>query len=337
MESLSGIGDWISNNESLLSGAAAIIVLLGVIASALGILLRRLASKRDADQQAANDAVITLKDLSAPAPYPIHYAESDGLRIAYTVFGDGPRNILMAPGLISHLNIVSHMPPIRDSMLALSTFSRVLCFDKRGQGLSDPCLNVPDLQERVHDIEAVIDAAEMQKVILLGVSEGGPMCVKFAHDHPDRVEGLILLGTTARWLQGDDFPAGIEEAMLDSAVQAWGTGAMRNIFFPSISLEKMDEDTYQGFEHLIATRHSIEQIMDFMKNLDVRPLLPQLTCPTLVIHFSGDLAVPVRLGRAMADAIPNAEFLELPGIDHCDLSQAPEGVERVRQFAEALG
>jgi pimeloyl-ACP methyl ester carboxylesterase len=339
MELFTVIGRWISENESILSGAAAIIVLLGVLASTIGIAYRRVARSRREDSAnltPPQDSLITLKDLSAPAPYPIEFAHSDGLRIAYATQGNGPQNIVIAPGIISHLNIMSHLPPIRNTTEAISAFARVLCFDKRGQGLSDPTLNVPDLDERVHDIDAVMDAAGMDQAILYGISEGGPMCLKFAHDHPERVKGLILLGTTACWLQSDNFPIGIEEKALDALVTAWGTGSLRDIFFPSISRALMDNDTYKGFERLVSTRQSVRQLVDFMKQTDVRPLLPDIQCPVLVLHFSGDLSVPVRLGRAVAEALPNAEFLEVSGTDHADLSQSPEGVERVRQFARAL-
>jgi pimeloyl-ACP methyl ester carboxylesterase len=339
METIASIGNWISANESVLSGAVAIIVLLGIMASTIGIVYRRVAKARLTDGtgvEPSHTSQITLKSLSAPAPYPIQFAKSDGLRIAYAVQGSGTRDIVMAPGIISHLNIMSHMPPIRDTVESIGSFARVICFDKRGQGLSDPCLNVPDLEERVHDIEAVMDAAGVDQAILYGVSEGGPMCLKFAHDHPERVKGLILLGTTACWLQGDNFPMGIEEKLLDNLPAAWGTGVLRDIFFPSITREQMDDKTYQGFEHLVATRHSVRQLVDFMKKTDVRPLLPNIRCPSLVIHFAGDLSVPIRLGRAIAEVLPNAEFLEVSGTDHADLSQSREGIERVRQFAESL-
>jgi pimeloyl-ACP methyl ester carboxylesterase len=339
MELFSVVGSWISEHESMLSGTAAIIVLLGVLASAIGIISRRVAQTRGADAAttaASKNSPITLKDLSAPAPYPIQFAQSDGLNIAYAIQGSGTQDIVIAPGIFSHLNITSHMPPFRDTAESIGAFARVLSFDKRGQGLSDPTLNVPNLEERVHDIEAVMDAAGMDQAILYGISEGGPMCLKFAHDHPERVKGLILLGTTACWLQDDNFPIGIESKALDAMIPAWGTGALRDIFFPGISRQQMDDETYRGFERLVSTRKSIRQLVDFMKKTDVRPLLPNIQCPALVLHFGGDLSVPIRLGRAVAEALPNAEFLEVSGTDHADLSQSAEGIERVRQFANAL-
>jgi pimeloyl-ACP methyl ester carboxylesterase len=237
MEFFTAIGNWITQSESLLSGAAALIVLLGVLASAARYVYRRVTGARNSgspEKVLTPEAAITLRSLSAPAPYAIQFAESDGLRIAYAVIGNGRHDIVMAPGIISHLNIMSHLPPIRDTL------------------------------------------------------------------------------------------------------EAWGSGVLRDIFFPSISRERMDDKTYQGFERLIATRQSIRQLVDYMKKTDVRPLLPHITSPVLVIHFAGDLAIPIRLGRALAAALPNAQFLEVVGIDHADLSQSPEAIAVIRQFTDSL-
>ncbi|WOJ94756.1 alpha/beta hydrolase [Congregibacter variabilis] len=339
MEFFAAIGSWISEHESLLSGAAAMLALLGVAISILTIVTKRITNARKSAAAPSGETVqrsISLSELTAPAPYPVKFAHSDGLRIAYAQMGHGPHEIMMAPGIISHLNICSHLPSIRNTVEAIGEFSNIVTFDKRGQGLSDPCMNVPDMTERVHDIEAVLDAVGLDKVILYGLSEGGPMCIKFAHDHPERVKGLILVGTTARWLQGEDFPGGIEEKMLDLIASAWGTGKLRSVFFPSVPPEVISDETYVAFERLISTRSSVKQLIEYIKQTDVRKLLPGLTCPTLVLHFAGDLAVPVRLGRATADAIPDAEFVELPGTDHADLSSAPEGIEKIRQFVERV-
>ena len=121
------------------------------------------------------------------------------MRIAFNERGSGPPNRIVAPGVISHLNIMDHLPVWRDSLGSLSRFARVITFDKRGQGLSDPTLRAPNLEERTHDTAAIMDAAEMEHAILVGVSEGGPMCLHFAYSHPDRVQGLVLLGTTPRF------------------------------------------------------------------------------------------------------------------------------------------
>lgn len=349
MDFLSSIARWISDSESLLSGGAAIIVLLSVVVSGIGLLVRRLRRNATGSAQKAQPEVrqepqpepreserITLRQLSAPSPFPVQFAESDGLKIAFNVQGDGPPDVVMAPGIISNLNISSHFPAMRDAGRAISDFARVVSFDKRGQGLSDPCLSVPTLEQRVHDIEAVMNAAGLESAVLYGISEGGAMCIKFAHDHPERVKGLVLLGSTASWLQREDFPIGLPEKALDGMVTAWGSGSLRDVFFPSIRRDVMDDDTYRGFERLIANRDSIRQLVEYMKKTDVRPLLPGVRCPALIVHFGGDLSVPVRMGRALAGGLPNAEFLEISGIDHADLSQSDEGVQRVREFVLGL-
>ena len=222
-------------------------------------------------------------------------------------------------------------------MELLSHCGRVLLFDKRGMGLSDPTLNTPTLADRCHDIDAVMNAAGAAKGIVIGFSEGGPICLSFAHANPDRVQGLILVGTAARWLQSEDYPIGIPARVLEQTSVVWGTGTMRNILFPSLSQDEVDDATYKAFEKLIANRTTMRQVIDTMITTDVRSLLPEIHVPTLVIHFVGDLAVPVRLGRALAEGLPNAEFLEVNGVDHADFSHSALAIERIRSFIEQYG
>jgi pimeloyl-ACP methyl ester carboxylesterase len=334
MDFINTVGRWISDNESLLSGAAAIILLLGVVVSAISMMVRRFRRKEISSEK--TDKKISLADLTAPSPYPIKYVESDGLRIAYTRYGNGPNQLMLAPGIISHLHLVAHLPATRNTMDAFGEYCDIICFDKRGQGLSDRCLQVPTLEERVHDIGSILDAEDINSTVLFGVSEGVPMSIKFAVDHPEKVRGLILFGGAARLVQGDDYPGGLEESAMDSIAPNWGKGVLRNIFFPSISKDVMDDQTYKGMERLLGSKESIGQLMEYMKTVDVRELLAQVSCPTLVIHFAGDMAIPSRLGRYMADKIPDAEYLELPGLDHGDLSTSPVGLARVKEFVQSL-
>ncbi len=163
------------------------------------------------------------------------------------------------------------------------------------------------------------------------------MCIHFAHAHPDRVQGLVLVGTTARFPQSDDFPIGIAQNVLENLGNAWGTGQLRDIFFPSISRQQIDDFTYKSMEQLIGPRTAVRQVLEMMLDADVRSLLPEIMTPTLIIHFAGDLAVPVRLGRYIADNMPNAEFMEVNGVDHADISQSPEAIERLKRFCEEVG
>lgn len=355
-------GSWISENESLLSGLAALIVVAGVLLSPLGAGLRRVGARRrkhelavaagrdgGVEASAPTPAVVTptpaerqgvqrisFKALTAPSPYPTRFAQSDGVRIAYNDRGEGPRSIVLAPGIISHLNLMENLPPFRNMLGQLAGFARVLTFDKRGQGLSDPTLAAPALAERTRDIGAVMDAVGLERAVLLGFSEGGPMILQFAYENPDRVQGLVLVGTTAAWLQSESFPAGLPRALLESLPRQWGRGTLRDIFFPSISRAELDDETYRSFERLIATRSAINQLVEMMLETDVRPILPGIRTPALVVHFTGDLAVPIRLGRALAEALPNAEFVEVNAVDHGDLSQVPEVIERIRAFCDQV-
>lgn len=365
MSFLSIAGAWISENESLLSGLAALIVVAGVLLSPLGAGLRRVGARRrrqELDGAAGREAIddgpgrraapgpavvdptpvaerqgvrrISFKDLTAPSPYPTRFAQSDGVRIAYNDRGEGPTTIVLAPGIISHLNLMENLPPFRNMLGQLAGFARVLAFDKRGQGLSDPTLAAPTLAERTRDIGAVMDAAGLERAVLLGFSEGGPMILQFAYENPERVQGLVLVGTTAAWLQSESLPVGLPRALLESLPRQWGRGTLRDVFFPSISRAELDDDTYRSFERLIATRSAIEQLVEMMIETDVRPILPGIRTPALVVHFTGDLAVPIRLGRALAEALPNAEFVEVNAVDHGDLSQVPEVIDRIRAFCE---
>ena len=223
MTFLAEIGSWISENEALLSGLAAMIVVGGVFLSVIGVGYRRFRLDRrqgDSDVEGASASVapgserdsgtpaseprpvpLTFKRLTAPSSHETRFANSDGVRIAYNERGSGPLDILCAPGIISHLNMMDNLPSTRGTLDCLEEFAHVVVFDKRGQGLSDPSVATPDLEQRTADIAAVMDAAGVDRGILLGFSEGGPMCLHFTATHPDRVQGLVLLGTTACWVQ----------------------------------------------------------------------------------------------------------------------------------------
>ena len=242
----------------------------------------------------------------------------------------------MVPGIISNLNVAENLPPWRTLLGNLADYARVLTFDKRGQGLSDPSLTTPTLEDRTRDIEAVMEEAGIKRAILLGISEGGPISIHFAHSHPERVQGLILIGTTARFTQSDDFPIGLPRHHIERLADLWGTGALRDTFFPGLSRDLIDDETYRSMERLIGPRTTVRQVVEMMVKTDVRSLLPDIHVPTLVIHFAGDLAIPIRLGRFVAENIPAAEFLEVNAVDHVDLSHSPAAIERIRRFCEDI-
>lgn len=361
METLDGLGSWITEHEALLSGLSAMIVLLGVFISPIGRVRKRYLKQRESDSatekgppnaeiqldpsHSTPDAIhrrltppktgrLTFKALTAPSPHPVQFAQSDGARLAYNERGTGPISVMLTLGIICHLNVSENLPVIRGTLDALSTFARVITFDKRGQGLSDPALRVPDFEQRSRDIAAVMDAAGLTRAHLLALSEGGPMALHFAWRYPERVLGLILVGTTARFMQSEDFPIGIQRDLLELIPEVWGSGEMRDILMPSLSRETMDDATYRSMEQLIASRETARQLTETMIATDLRSILPEIRCPALVLHFVGDLAIPIRLGRALAEGLPNAEFVEVNSVDHADISQSPDAIERIRQFCE---
>tara|TARA_B100000029_G_scaffold281157_1_gene275298 strand:+ start:252 stop:1238 length:987 start_codon:yes stop_codon:yes gene_type:complete len=322
-----GLSEWISNNEGLLNGIAAFVVIFGF----LGALSRSLLTNmRERKKEVKKARKITLAEISSPSPYPIQFAKSDGVKIAFSTFGIDEPTLIVTPGIISNLHVTSHLPPIKETMNALSQFSKVINFDKRGQGLSDPTSEVATMTERVSDIACIADHTNTDRFFLMGISEGGPMSIKYAVENPSRVSGLILFGTTAKFVRTDDYPLGISDKAIESLISAWGSGSGRDVFFPSISREVIDDDTYKGIEKLLADKRSMAQIVSYMRTLDVRPILNKIQCPTLVIHFTGDLAVPIRMGRYLADNIPNSKFIEIAGVDHCDLGNAPDAISEIK-------
>lgn len=321
---------WFSENEKILSGIAAAFVIIGAFAT-IG---RNFFLQIIINMGVKSQKRISLADLSKPSPQPINFANSEGVNIAYTVSGKQAPDLLVTPGIISNIHVSSNLRPLRETMKAMGRFCRVINFDKRGQGLSDPVATAATLEDRVKDIEAVSQAAGSEKFVLMGISEGGPMSIRFAVDNPEQVAGLILFGTTARFSRADDYAIGISEASLDGMAENWGTAVARDILFPSISRDEIDDETYRGMEKLLADKRSMKQIVEYMKSFDVRDILKDVTCPTLIVHFSGDLAVPSHMGRFLASGIPGAEYLEIAGVDHCDLASAPKAIKSIREFIQ---
>lgn len=361
VKTLDGLGDWITEHEALFSGLSAMLVLFGVFISPISHARRRYISRRaTADNPQSVHAMVTtqtdighstpgralhpvdatrtsrltFKALTAPSPHPIQFAQSDGARIAFNERGAGPISIVLTLGIVCHLNVSENLPVIRGTLDALSNFARVITFDKRGQGLSDPALRVPDFEQRSRDIASVMDAAGLQRAHVLALSEGGPMALHFAWRYPERVLGLILVGTTARFVQSEDYPIGIQRELLELIPTVWGKGELRDILMPSLSRDTMDDATYRAMEQLIASRETARQLTETMIATDLRSILGEIPCPALVLHFAGDLAVPIRLGRALAEGLPDAEFVEVNSVDHADIAQSPEAIERIRAFCE---
>jgi pimeloyl-ACP methyl ester carboxylesterase/DNA-binding CsgD family transcriptional regulator len=270
------------------------------------------------------------------------YARSGELNIAYRVFGDGPLDVVMVPGFISHIEFAWREPSLARFLRRLSAFCRVITFDKRGMGLSDhdPASETPSLLERMDDVRAVMDDAHSTRAALFAWSEGGPMSILFASRHADRVVGLVLVGTTARFSEAPDYPEGIPRQILEWSIEAWqeewGTGVGIDLYGPSVADDPRLRSWWAGYQRFAATPGAVAASLKMHFDVDVRDALESIRTPTLIIHRVDDMLVPVTHARYMAKRIAESEYLELPGSDHMYwLGDQDETIKAVRDFLAA--
>jgi pimeloyl-ACP methyl ester carboxylesterase len=277
------------------------------------------------------------------------YAKCGDLSLAYQVFGDGPIELVFAGSFVSHVEFFWTVPEFEAFFEQFTRFCRVLLFDKAGVGLSDPVPQVRTLDDRAAEIEAVMDAVGFGKAVVFGVSEGGPAAIVFAATRPERTRALILTGTGAfterGWDDIDRDPAElrarsasmypeVDEKYLASTQQiarwqefgrairsAWGTGAALKCLLPSVRSTR----GLGTLERMSASPGMARATMEAVFQFDVRPILPTITAPTLVIHARDDL-IPVQGGRYLADHIPGARILEVDGKDHVPWLADPDRI-----------
>jgi pimeloyl-ACP methyl ester carboxylesterase len=243
------------------------------------------------------------------------YAKSGDVRIAYQVVGEGQFDLVFVPGFISNLDVAWEEPHRARVWTRLAAFSRLIMFDKRGTGLSDRTVGVPTLEERMEDVRAVMDAVGSQQAALFGISEGGAMSVLFAATYPERTRALVLYGTYGHFCSWV-LPPGRIEAALVRLEKDWGTGESLGLFAPSVASDETFKLSWARFERLGASPSAVVALMRMNSEIDVRPILPLIRVPTLIIHREGDVRVNVEAGRFMARQIPNARYVEVPGSDH---------------------
>ena len=276
------------------------------------------------------------------------YAACGDLSLAYQVFGDGPVELVFVGPMVTHVELFWTLPEYKAFFEQLATFCRVLLFDKAGVGLSDPIPKVRLLEERVAEIEAVIDAVGFAKAAVFGMSEGGPQAIMFAAKRPERTRALILYGSFAfvpagsSWDDLDGDPAELRarylpefgekytpstkqiarmQEMVRDARSAWGSGATAKWWFPSIrSMRQL-----AMVERMCASPGMMRATLESSLRIDVRPVLPTLIAPTLVINAREDL-MPVQCGRYLADHIPGARYLEVDGAEHAPWFTEPDRI-----------
>jgi pimeloyl-ACP methyl ester carboxylesterase len=257
-----------------------------------------------------------------PAPVPVPYARSRDVNIAYQVVGSGPLDIVFVMGWVSHLEYFWNEPAFASFLARLASMSRLILFDKRGTGLSDPVPvhELPTLEQRMDDVRAVMDAAGSERAVLLGISEGGPMCSLFAATYPEKTEALIMIGSYARRLRDIDYPWGPTRSERDAfcrrLLAEWGGPVGIEERAPSLAHDAAFRNWWASYLRMGASPGAAVALTEMNAEIDIRNVLPSIRVPTLVLHRTGDRCLFVEEGRYLASRISGAEFIELPGDDH---------------------
>ena len=252
-----------------------------------------------------------------------HYTKVGDVHIAYQVVGDGPLDLVVVPGWVSHLEVQYWEEPIVARFFErLATFSRLILFDKRGTGLSDrvSASELPTLEERMEDVHAVMDAVGSSKAAVFGISEGGAMCALFAATYPQRVSALIMSGCFPRWIKDDDYPWAPtreqHEAAFDAYESRWGTAIGFKTIAPSVADDERCKNWWARNLRMGASPADGIALYRMNIEIDIRALLPTIQEPTLLLHRTGDRLIDVGNSRYMSKHIPGAKYIELDGIDH---------------------
>jgi pimeloyl-ACP methyl ester carboxylesterase len=266
---------------------------------------------------------------------PIRYARSGDVNIAYQVTGDGPFDLVLVHGFFSHLEIDWELPALARFHDRLGSFSRLIRFDKRGTGLSDRGVGLPDFETRMDDVRAVMDAAGSETAALCGYSEGGPMSVLFAATYPERVRALVLYGTYAKRCHPDDdyswaptWDERVREA--EELERTWGENVDLSAMWPNA--DAAEAAWFQRRGRASVSPAGARDLILMNSQADVRDVLPSVQCPTLVMHRTGDRDASVEEGRYIAQRIPGARFVELPGDVHVPFHAPDQILDEIEEF-----
>lgn len=245
-----------------------------------------------------------------------HFAQAGDISIAYQTMGEGSLDLIVVPGIVSHVEFLHELPGYTRLLRRLASFARVITFDKRGQGLSDRVVGVPSLEERADDLDAVMAAIGCKRAAILGFSEGASLSALFAATRPKRVSRLVLYGGFARFANAPDFSLMFDAETIRHSAEYWGTGLSIKTFAPNLANDPEMLRLWAKGERLCLSPGGYKAMVDTNIEIDVRGILPQIRVPTLVLHSFADAAVPVANGRYLASQIPGARYIEYPDGDH---------------------
>ena len=272
----------------------------------------------------------------------VKYVSSGDVHIAYVVMGDGPVDIIFVCGYISHMEQVWELPELLSFFEELASFSRVILFDRRGVGLSDRVGYPPTLEDTLDDLLAVMNVTGSRHPVLFGYLEGGPNSMLFTATYPERVSGLILYGTRAKWTRSEDYPWTITREQYDRWLQYiygnWGEPLNLIAYAPSRVNDPHLQEWWAKLMRLASSPGGIKAVLEIMRDIDVREILPAIRTPTLILHRRDDKAIRVGAARHLAGQIPGAKYVELDGQDHWFfLGDSQTILREMRTFVQNLG
>jgi class 3 adenylate cyclase len=250
------------------------------------------------------------------------YVKTKGGYVAYQVFGSGDLDLLFVTNWSNNLDVMWQEPSLARYLDRLGSFARVICFDKRGSGVSDPVpvAAIPTLDAWMDDVRAVLDAAGAERPSILADTEGGPMALLFAATFPERVSSLALVNSFARWRRAPDYPIGMPDDAYANLIELYGSmygqdPDMLRLTAPSVAEDPRIRSWFPMYQRLSMAPGQSTNQYEWVLNLDVRDVLPAVSSPTLVVHRAGNLHHRVAFGRYLSENIPNATYVELDGSD----------------------
>jgi class 3 adenylate cyclase len=280
---------------------------------------------------------VRIRDTRAVSIPEIQFAKNGDVHIAYQVLGDGPIDLVVVPHFVSNLALAWEDPASARYLNRLASFSRLIVFDKRGTGLSDRKGGIAPLEDRIDDMLAVLDAVGSERAAIFGASEGGAMSILFAATYPERTSALVLYGAYPRAAWAPDYPDGmpIDELNvgLDAWTESWGHGVLAPVYAPSLAEDPEFLQWMGRYELLSASPGEAATLARMIAEIDVRHVLPTISVPTLVVYRADEFIGHVAGSRFLAEHIPGARYIELPGTDYApQLGDQDAIVDAVAEF-----